>query len=581
MPEPQEGERSSGLPVGYRWHEGGGISSLPWPDDVADLPPSLGPHVIAWIEGRTDEPGLIHHLSKEPLRLTKGQKRFIHLYYALAEDGASWLYRRAIYRRAKGCGKDPTAAMLCLAEAVGPVRPSGRVLDSGFVVGKPVGMSLVQIAANSEDQGKDTLRVMNNMMSTDFLAFYNADVGKLQTYFGSGSLVEVLPNSEATAEGDPATFVLLNESHHMTQASGRHRLAAVARRNTAKSPGGMARMVEMTNAHMPGELSVAEQTFESWQAQAAGRTVMKDILFDSLEAKPGLDISSVDGMREGIMQAYAEAPWISVDRILADALDIDTPVYDSVRFYHNSIPESLDAWMPPSDWDACGTGEPVRRGQKVTMFLDCSKSDDGTALVVCRLKDGCVSVAGYWQRPPGLPSDTPWMVPRQEVDDTVRSWLATGKVQWFGVDPSPAKENDSEALYWQTLIDGWHREFGAKLPYWATPGKAKGNSVLWDMRNMKHGGREHIQRFTEECELTRQAVLDKTFVHDADSLLKLHVCNARIRLNQFGSSIGKPSRGSSQKIDLAVAMVGARYGLRTVMDQEASKKKKKQRALLF
>ena len=44
------------LPPGYyldRWNGTGAWCTLPWPEDLDDLPPSIGPQVIAWAEWRT------------------------------------------------------------------------------------------------------------------------------------------------------------------------------------------------------------------------------------------------------------------------------------------------------------------------------------------------------------------------------------------------------------------------------------------------------------------------------------------------------------------------------------------------
>ncbi len=62
---------------GYRVDSSTGAwSTLPWPTDMgakeALLASSLGPAVIAWAEGRTDEPGLTDYLTGRPWRFTPG-----------------------------------------------------------------------------------------------------------------------------------------------------------------------------------------------------------------------------------------------------------------------------------------------------------------------------------------------------------------------------------------------------------------------------------------------------------------------------------------------------------------------------
>ncbi|MBQ1166013.1 terminase, partial [Streptomyces sp. A73] len=56
---------------------------------------------------------------------------------------------------------------------------------------------------------------------------------------------------------------------------------------------------------------------------------------------------------------------------------------------------------------------------ELVLFFDGSKSDDATGLVGCRLSDGLVQTFGVWQKPPNGPDDTPWRVPREQVDGVV------------------------------------------------------------------------------------------------------------------------------------------------------------------
>ena len=62
------------LPPGYWLHETGAWCSIPWPTDPHEkrtlIESSLGPQIIDWAEGRTEIPGLIHHLTGQPWRFT-------------------------------------------------------------------------------------------------------------------------------------------------------------------------------------------------------------------------------------------------------------------------------------------------------------------------------------------------------------------------------------------------------------------------------------------------------------------------------------------------------------------------------
>jgi hypothetical protein len=551
-------------------NDSGAWMTLPWPGDrslkfgdplrTSLLPPSLGPGVMEWCER-----WLVHHLTGDPWWFTRGQARFLHLWYALRDDGR-WLYRSGVKRGAKGTGKDPLGAALALAELAGPVRFVGWESD-GTPRAESHRLALVQIAANSEAQGADMLRVANAMASQAFREEFGYDAGILRSLISNGSRIELLTNSERSSEGDPATAILLNESHHMTYSSGGQKLAGVARRNVGKSPGGQARMLELTNAHMPGEASVAEESFEAWQAQVSGRTRRQDILYDSVEAAPHLKLHIESELETGIAQAYQDSSWTDKERIRDEAQDPRVPPADSIRFYFNALPTNEQAWADPRKFDAGARPDLiVADGEQIAMFLDCSKSTDATTFVGCRLSDGHVMALGGWQRPHG-DRGKGWLAPREIVDAAVRAAKDRWSVAWFGVDPSPARDDSDESLYWGELIDQWHRDFRDDLPLWATPGSS---AVLFDMRTSTKGGTERNRAFTEAAMATVAAIEDEeSLTHDGDSMLRMHVHNARRRDNPWGVSLGKRTRSDSHLVDYAVSMVGARLGRRLVLNSGA------------
>lgn len=576
------------LPPGYfldPWFDTTAWCTLPWPTDPdakAELiASSLGPQIIDWAEWRTyeetGEPGLTHYLTGEPWRFTPGQQRFLILWYSFTPEGR-WRYRSGVKRGAKGTGKDPFGGSMCDIELVGP---SHLVQRDGRWVGESHRMPLVQVASNSEAQSKDVLRVANALFGKEAREFYGIDCGETRTILKDGGRLEILTASEKSSEGDPATFIMLNESHHMTESSGGHRVAAVARRNVGKSPAELqARVCEFTNAHTQGSDSVAEQSYNAWQAQAAGKAKRQDILYDSIEAPPSTDLHNDASRMAGLRAAYADAPWSDLDRLGDEVLDPRTTVADSIRYYLNGLATAEDAWVDPRKFDDLTRADLVVADKdQIAMFLDCSKSGDATGLVGCRISDGHVFVLGMWQRPHG-DRGKGWLAPRHDVDAAVRGAMSRFQVVWFGVDPSPAKDDDTEALYWLPLTDGWHRDFRDKLPVWATPGATIGNAVMFDMRLSQRGGVDRNKAFTEAAMQTVKDIdEDGTLTHDGNPALRLHVHNARRRSNQWGFSLGKISRDSNKLVDLAVCMVGARLGRRIVLNSGKLPKKRSGRAV--
>lgn len=540
--------------------------TLKWndPERTALLPPSIGPQVAKWAETH-----LIDYQTGGTWRFTPGQLQFLHLWYSVGEDDR-WIYRSGVKRGAKGTGKDPFGAAICLIELMGPARFVGRDAARN-PYGEPHGLPLVQIAANSEAQAKDMLRVANAMVPRSTREEFGFDAGETRSILTSnGGRLELLTASEKTSEGDPATFIALNESHHMTSSSGGHKLADVARRNVGKSPAHIqARLLEFTNAHQSGMDSVAERSFEAWQKQMT--QARKDILYDSIEADPRTKIEVPESLALGIKQAYSDADWSDLERIQREAMDSRTSVGDTVRFYLNGLGVAEDAWVDPNNFDAGARSElVVQPRERVAMFLDCSKSDDSTAFMGYRLSDGFNFTIDEWSKPHG-DRGKGWLAPRTVVDARVREAFRLYEVVWFGVDPSPAEDESEEVNYWMPTIDAWHRDFKDKIPNWATPNS---HSVLFDMRRSSKGGADRVKLTTEMCELIAQQVdEDHTFIHDGDPRLRVHVHNARRRPNAFGIGIGKESRSSSKKIDLAFAMVGANVGGRIALNSGKTAKK--------
>lgn len=565
----------------------GAWCSLPWPSDPDEkmelVNNSLGPALIDWAEGRTDEPGLTDYMSGGQWYYTSGQKRFLILWYHVQPDGR-FTYRSGIKRGAKGTGKDPFGASVCNCEFLGPVELYDWDEKTGRPIGRRRNFPLVQVLSNSEAQSKDVLRVANAMWSRDSREFYGLDCGETRTIVkGTGARFEIPPTSEASGEGDPATHVMLNETHHMTETSGGKRVAAMGRRNVGKSPKQIqARIIEYTNAHRQGSSSEAEGSFLAWQEQQAPNWRGKrDILYDSIEAPPDTDILTEEGRHRGLRAAYMDAPWNDIERKSDEMADRRTSVADAIRYYLNGLAGEEDSWIEPANFDSLSEPKIVADGDQIAMFLDCSKSGDATGLVACRLDDMYVFLPGdtcMWDKPKGWPQAKPWLAPRAEVDAATRAALARYDVQWFGIDPSPAKDDDTEALYWADMIDGLHRDFRDKLPVWATPGDVRGNSVLFDMRTSTYGALHRNQMFTEAAELVAGWIdeerLNAQFRHDGNPHLRTHTHNAKSRPNQWGTSLGKVTRDSSNRVDLAVCMVGSVMGARIVLNSGKRRKKR-------
>src|SRR5690606_30909739 len=388
-----------------------------------------------------------------------------------------FVYRRAVFRRSKGHGKSPFLGALCLAELCGPVRFGGWDAN-GEPVGVPHPMPWVNLAGVSETQTQNTMTVVLSMLeNAPAVDEYGLDVGLTRIYAPGGGRLIPITASSSTQEGARPSFAVMDETHHWTESNGGWKLARVIRRNLAKSRDGSARSIETTNAHAPGEESVAESSYLDHLAIVEGRAKASGLLYDSREAPMSVDLADPDLVLEALRAAYGDASWVDLERIREEVYDPSTPPEESRRFYLNQIVAAADSWVPPAEWDGnvkedlapLRQAEPGnwKRGDTVTLGFDGSLTDDSTALVACRVSDGAPFLLGLWEKPSG-PSGANWEVDKTEVRGVVAHAMATlDVVAWFG-----------DVAYWETDIDAWRDEYQERLLVKATTRHA----IAWDMR---------------------------------------------------------------------------------------------------
>lgn len=547
-----------------------GIDTLP-----AGVPAlTIGWHVMAWGAQNLRQPN--GPRAGKLWQPTARQIRFRLWFYALDENGR-WLFQRGIRRLAKGSGKSPDAAVMSLTELLGPVRIDvDRWLDAGGdqaaidMVGrdgtpefvKPVDMALVQIAATAESQTANTMRVVAAMAQKrgELANRYHLDPGKTVIYGPNGGELRVITSSASAAEGSPSTFIVADETEHWTPATGGQDLAQTLKRNLAKLSN---RMVETANAWEPGAGSVAESTFTAWQAQQEGRTQGDGrYLYDALIAPADTDLKDEKSMTSALSFVYSDCPWVDEKTILDTAWDGETTADVVRRFYLNQPTAAEDAWVTPMEWAALtaelveGVEGPVRRiqdGEDVVLFFDGSKSRDATGLVGCAMSDGHIFTVGGWE-PSGDDE-----VPAHEVD----AWVAQAFKRWSVV------AFFADVREWESFVKlSWPEAYGDDLLIHASRTGKEPQAIAWDMRSKSFD-------FTAATELAHTELVEKTFTHDGHPMLSRHVEHARNRKNHYGITIGKESKDSSKKIDLAVCMIGARMVRRLVLASDAWKKRQR------
>jgi len=517
-------------------------------------PRSIGYVGIAWALRHLLQPDGPD--KKKPFRLTHEQTRFVLWWYAIRADGR-FVYTSGMFQRMKGAGKDPLGAFLCLLELLGPCRFGGWKVDG---TPKVVAHSApwVAVTAVSQEQTRNTMGLLEPMLSDAAREKYGVDIGR-EIWHTTAGILQAFSSSYRALEGKRTSFVLMNETHHWVSSNAGHDMAEVIENNGVKSRDGASRTLAITNAHIPGEDSVAERMWDGYQAWLAGRLVSDEppYLVDSLQAPPDTDLADDDSLRAGILAARGDAVWLDVDRVMRAVRDPRKPVAQSRRYFLNQVVAAEDAYLSAPEWDRLANPDlTVRPDDEIVMFFDGSKNDDSTALVGCRVDDGHVFMIAGWDRPAG-PAGADWEVDKNDVNRVVLETLRERNVLAFWGD----------VLHFEGMHDEWSQFGGPQLLLWAQEGKFR-HATAWDMRGK-------LKEFTAACERFEADVRAGDFTHDGDPGLRSHILNARRRPNKYGVGIGKESRDSARKIDRAVCAIGARMVRRKLIESGRLDKRKR------
>lgn len=464
----------------------------------------------------------------EPWRFTKEQLRFVLWWYAVDETGR-FIYRKGVLQRMKGWGKDPLLAVLCLVELVGPSRFSHW--EDGEPVAKPHPQAWVQVTAVNQSQTTNTMALIPSLMSDLLKETYSiVDGAVLIRANGGRCRLVAVTSSYRSLEGGRTTFTLLNETHHWVSSNNGHKLYDTIDGNATKKD---SRYLAITNAYLPGEDSVAERMRESWEKIEDGKAVDVGFLYDSLEAHEKTPLTA-EALRIVLPKIRGDAVWLRVETIIQSIQDTTIAPSRSRRMWLNQIVAEEDALYTKGDWDPLG--DPtlmLSRGDEVTLGFDGGKTDDATALVAVRVSDSAAFLIGLWERPDG-PRGEGWVVPREDVDEAVRSAFEVFEVAGFY----------SDVAYWESYIADWSADFreGLRVKSHAPDG------ISWDMR-------ASVQKSTRAHERLVQAILDGKITHSGDRDLRRHILNVRRRTNSWGVSFGKESKDSPKKIDAYAALM--------------------------
>lgn len=519
-----------------------------WPDTVPPDSRTLGWSVLEWVTDYVLQPD--GPTAGEPFTFTPEQVRIVLRWFEI-DDAGAFKRRSGTIRRLKGWGKDPFLAVLSLVEFVGPCRFGGWD-SSGEPIAVPHTSPWVQIAATSMTQTKNTMRLMPGLISPRMVEEYGVDIGKEVIYSRAGGVLEAVTSSPRSLEGGRATFVLLNETQHWLANNSGHDMAMTIAGNIGKSRGGGARSMQITNAPLPGEDSVAEQTWDAWAKVQAGELVDAGMYYDSIEAPATVDLGDEESLRAGILAARGDATWLDIDWIISTIYQGTYPPWQSRRMFLNQLTAPDDALVAVHEWDACATADRLEPGDEIVLGFDGGRRDDATALIAIRITDRLVQPLGIWEAPDG-PAGQDWEVDREAVDGMVRNAFEVYKVRAMFAD----------VALWESYVDQWSQDFRRKLKIKASARSAVGR----DMR----GG---LKELTEANERLVAAIVDGKLRHSGHPTLRRHVLNTRRRLNAYGVSFGKEHRESKRKVDAYAAMMLADLARRTLLESPKYRKRR-------
>ena len=455
----------------------------------------------------------------------------------------------------------PFAAALSMFEMLGPCRFDRWDVSSPLgVEGKTMAMAWIQVVATSEQQTKNTMRMVRAFAAkgSPLARRYGLTVGKTFLDSVSGDQLEQKASSSRSLEGGETSFTVCDELEHWVPSNGGPELMNTIEQNAAKTG---ARTLHTCNAWVPGESSAAEATFEDWVAQEEGRTRnRKKILYDARIAPPNAALvddppEHMVPLQQALEFVYEGCPWVDLE---ATKALIWSPRYTesrSIRFFLNRPNAADNAWVPLEEWTLLRDPNRVVRkrdgdepGEEIVMFFDGSRSNDHTALVGCCMSDGHIFKIGHW-----APEKTSGLVNVPKVDAAVRKAFEDYQVVAFWAD----------VREWESFTrTTWPEDLGDGLILPAVRGQGMSASlVAWDMRS-------HAYQFAEAAETAYDEIQKQAFTHDGSADMGEHVSNCRVNEFKGRFSVKKESPKSPKKIDLAVCMIGARMLYRAVLSSK-------------
>ena len=510
-----------------------------------DLNRSLGRLAYWWIRNFVVYGG--GSVRGQPVKFGPERYKELLLMYALSPVGKR-LHSSVFYSKPKGTDKSGLGGYLACFEAVGPCRFSGwaqggerytfmgktYVYKAGEAMGRPVVEPIIRMMATEEDQASNVFGVTLHNFQEGPLASLGA--AAFSSYIEIPPYGQIIPSTTGAAskDGGRETFTILDETHLFVTNQLKTAYRTITR-NMTKRPSEEPWYLETSTMYAPGQQSIAEETYAYAKLIEQKKARKPNLLFihrwGSIEED---DITDEAKLRAALLDATGEASaWLDVDDTIAKIYDPRNPIQDSIRYYLNAVGGFHDSWLTPTQIENVSVDDTLQPGDEIALGLDGALTGDSTALVAVRLSDGLAQLL-HMQEAPTDPRDAVnWIVDQGAVDRAVFQAHQDFKVKAFFADPP----------YWQDYLDAWEKDFGAEYVVGATHSH---KITFWT--NREYAMISAVER--AETAVTTHAV--RISRHPS---FQRHLTNARRWAKRGGHVIGKDMKGSSNKMDAAVAFV--------------------------
>jgi phage terminase large subunit-like protein len=495
--------------------------------------PTLGPQVCDFIEDcLIFGPG---DLRGEPAVIDPETRGLLYRMYEVYPQGHSQEGRRRFKRVAislrKGTAKTEKAAWISAVE----LHPEGPVRCDGFdASGEPVGVSVrdpyIPMVAVTEEQTEElAFAALYAILSEGPLA-NDFDIGleRILRIDGTGRAVP-LASAPNARDGARTTFQPFDETHRLVLPSlvkaHTTMLANIPKRKLAD-----AWTLETTTAFVPGENSVAEDTWAYAEQVAKGETEDPRLFFFHRQASDKCDLETDEGVRAAVEEASGPATsWSDIVSIISLRQDPKVDIAYWERVWLNKPTQDARQAFSATRWVELTGEREAEPGSLIAIGVDGARFRDGFGIVGTEIKTGFQFSIGIWERPETAAVD--YEHPAEDIDAAMVAAFEDFNVWRVYIDPQ----------WIDNLVKIWTARWGDRIFTWET-----------------HRNRPMATAVSNYASALKAGDLS----HDGDEKLAEHIGNARRRNLRIQDDEGqalwvieKERQDSPKKMDGAMAAV--------------------------